>query len=95
MDPMWTREVQLSQRKLDPLGLSRVSQWLTEELLPGITTVTSVARNYSFYTWATAGRPASDVTNPFGFAHLIAEGMDLIIEMNSLTEPNPAHSSFN
>lgn len=54
MDPMWTREVQLSQRKLDPLGLSRVSQWLTEELLPGITTVTSVARNYSFYTWAIA-----------------------------------------
>jgi len=52
MDPMWTREVKLSQRKLDPLGLSRVSQWLTEELLPGITTVTSVARNYSFYTWA-------------------------------------------
>lgn len=51
MDPMWTREVKLSQRKLDPLGLSRVSQWLTEELLPGITTVTSVARNYSFYCW--------------------------------------------
>lgn len=51
MDPMWTREVKLPQRKLDPLGLSRVSQWLTEELLPGITTVTSVARNYSFYAW--------------------------------------------
>jgi len=51
MDPMWTREVKLSQRKLDPLGLSRVSQWLTEELLPGITTVTSIARNYSFYCW--------------------------------------------
>src|SRR3990170_6931170 len=52
MDPMWTREVKLSQRKLDPLGLSRVSQWLTDQLLPGITTVTSVARNYSFYAWA-------------------------------------------
>jgi len=52
MDPMWTREVRLSQRRLDPLGLSRVSQWLTDQLLPGITTVTSIARNYSFYVWA-------------------------------------------
>lgn len=52
MDPMWTREVKLSHRRLDPLGLSRVSQWSTDQLLPGITSVTNVARNYSFYSWA-------------------------------------------
>ena len=52
MEPMWTREVKLSQRRLDPLGLSRVSQWTTDQLLPGITSVTDIARNYSFYSWA-------------------------------------------
>ena len=52
MYPMWTREVKLSHRRLDPLGLSRVSQWTTDQLLPGITSVTNVARNYSFYSWA-------------------------------------------
>ena len=49
MYPMWTREVKLSHRRLDPLGLSRVSQWTTDQLLPGITSVTNVARNYSFF----------------------------------------------
>lgn len=52
MEPMWTREVKLYHRRLDPLGLSRVSQWTTDQLLPGITSVTNVARNYSFYCWA-------------------------------------------
>ena len=52
MEPMWTREVKLYHRRLDPLGLSRVSQWSTDQLLPGITSVTDVARNYSFYCWA-------------------------------------------
>jgi hypothetical protein len=52
MEPMWTREVKLYHRRLDPLGLSRVSQWTTDQLLPGITSVTDVARNYSFYCWA-------------------------------------------
>src|SRR3990170_2414999 len=52
MEPMWTREVKLYHRRLDPLGLSRVSQWTTDQLLPGITSVTDVARNYSFYAWA-------------------------------------------
>lgn len=54
MYPMWTREVKLSHRRLDPLGLSRISQWVTDQLLPGITSVTNVARNYSFYSWAIA-----------------------------------------
>jgi hypothetical protein len=52
MEPMWTREVNLYHRRLDPLGLSRVSQWITDQLLPGITSVTDTARNYSFYCWA-------------------------------------------
>ncbi len=36
---------------MDPLGLSRVSEWIVDQLLPGITTTTR-ARNYSFYCWA-------------------------------------------
>ena len=52
MEPMWTREVKLSHRRLDPSGLSRVSQWTRDQLLPDITSVTDVARNYSFYCWA-------------------------------------------
>jgi hypothetical protein len=36
----------------DPLGLSRVSELLTNNLIPGITTTTSRARYYSFYAWA-------------------------------------------
>lgn len=38
----------------DPLGLSRVSDSLTNFLLPAITTTTDRARYYSFYTWAIA-----------------------------------------
>jgi len=52
MDPVWTRQVELTQRMMDPLGLARVSERITSDLLPGITTTTTVARNYSFYCWA-------------------------------------------
>jgi hypothetical protein len=38
----------------DPLGLSRVSDALTNFLLPDIITTTDRARFYSFYTWAIA-----------------------------------------
>jgi hypothetical protein len=38
----------------DPLGLSRVSDSLTNFLLPSIITTTDRARYYSFYTWAIA-----------------------------------------
>jgi hypothetical protein len=38
----------------DPLGLSRVSDALTNFLLPDIITTTDRARYYSFYTWAIA-----------------------------------------
>jgi len=38
----------------DPLGLSRVSDALTNFLLPNIITTTDRARYYSFYTWAIA-----------------------------------------
>mgnify|MGYP000415597392 CR=1 FL=1 len=52
MDPLWTRQVKLTQRMMDPLGLARVSERITSDLLPGITTTTTVARNYSLYCWA-------------------------------------------
>jgi len=52
MDPFWTRKIELSKRMMDPLGLARVSERITSDLLPGITTTTTVARNYSFYCWA-------------------------------------------
>jgi hypothetical protein len=51
IDPLWTEPLELSQRMMDPLGMSRVSEWIVDELLPGITTLTTRARNYSFYCW--------------------------------------------
>jgi hypothetical protein len=52
--PQWTSRVVTELKGRDPLGLSRVSDALTEFLLPGIITTTDRARYYSFYTWAIA-----------------------------------------
>src|SRR5690554_5869125 len=52
--PQWTRRVAMEGSGRDPLGLSRVSDKLTDFLLPGIITTTDRARYYSFYTWAWA-----------------------------------------
>ena len=50
--PQWTRRVTMEGSGRDPLGLSRVSDALTNFLLPNIITTTDRARYYSFYTWA-------------------------------------------
>src|SRR6185369_15564 len=50
--PQWTRRVAMEGSGRDPLGLSRVSDALTDFLLPDIITTTDRARYYSFYTWA-------------------------------------------
>jgi hypothetical protein len=52
--PQWTRRVAMDGSGRDPLGLSRVSDSLTNFLLPSIITTTDRARYYSFYTWAIA-----------------------------------------
>lgn len=52
--PQWTRRVVIEGTGRDPLGLSRVSDALTDFLLPCIITTTDRARYYSFYTWAVA-----------------------------------------
>src|SRR5258705_2494863 len=52
--PQWTRRVAMEGSGRDPLGLSRVSDALTNFLLPNIITTTDRARYYSFYTWAIA-----------------------------------------
>jgi hypothetical protein len=52
--PQWTRRVAMEGSGRDPLGLSRVSDALTDFLLPGIITTTDRARYYSFYPWAIA-----------------------------------------
>jgi hypothetical protein len=52
--PQWTRRVAMEGSGRDPLGLSRVSDALTDFLLPDIITTTERARYYSFYTWAIA-----------------------------------------
>lgn len=52
--PQWTRKVAMDGAGRDPLGLSRVSDSLTNFLLPAITTTTDRARYYSFYTWVIA-----------------------------------------
>jgi len=50
--PIWTKQIKLVQKARNPLGLSRISQYITAKLLPGITTLTIRARNFSFYCWA-------------------------------------------
>jgi hypothetical protein len=52
IQPLWTKRVDLNSRALDPLGLSRISDFLVDELLPGLTVMTSLGRNYCFYCWA-------------------------------------------
>ncbi len=51
IDPVWTKPMKITTRAMDPLGMSRVSGRITNELLTGITTMTSRARYYSFYIW--------------------------------------------
>ncbi|WP_155937429.1 hypothetical protein, partial [Methanoculleus sp. MH98A] len=52
--------MKLTPRALDPLGLSRVSDYIVGNLLPGITVMTNRGRNYGFYCWAVA-RALEDV----------------------------------
>ena len=52
--PQWTKKVAMEGSGRDPLGLSRVSDALTNFLLPNIITTTDRARYYSFYTWVIA-----------------------------------------
>ncbi len=49
--PKWTRRVVTETTGRDPLGLSRVSNTITDFLLTGITATTGRARYYSFYCW--------------------------------------------
>ncbi|MGA9769905.1 MAG: hypothetical protein WBV94_12750 [Blastocatellia bacterium] len=50
--PKWTKKVVTDYGGRDPLGLSRLSDRLTDYLLTGIITTTDRARYYSFYCWA-------------------------------------------
>lgn len=50
--PLWSKRIKPDPSGRDPLGLSRVSEFIVSELLPGITLLTNVGRNYIFYCWA-------------------------------------------
>src|SRR5436309_15493957 len=50
--PRWTKRVVMESTGRDPLGLSRVSQMITDFALTGIITTTYRARYYSFYLWS-------------------------------------------
>lgn len=50
--PRWIERVTTEFGGRDPLGLSRVSNIITDYLLTGIITTTDRARYYSFYCWA-------------------------------------------
>lgn len=50
--PRWLKRVATELGGRDPLGLSRVTQLLTDQLLPGIVVNTNRARYYSLYSWA-------------------------------------------
>lgn len=49
--PQWTQRVAAEMTGRDPLGLSRVSQNLTDLQMTGIITTTDRARYYSLYCW--------------------------------------------
>jgi len=51
LDPVWTKPASITKKTLDPLGLDRVSNRLTSDMLRGITALTSRARYYAFYVW--------------------------------------------
>ena len=51
LDPVWTKPASITKKTLDPLGLDRVSNRLTSDMLRGITALTPRARYYSFYVW--------------------------------------------
>jgi len=53
IEPRWNRKIELKKGSgRDPLGLSRVSEYITQHIFPGLTSLTERARYYSFYTWA-------------------------------------------
>lgn len=59
--PQWTRRVEMEGSGRDPLGLSRVSDALTNILVSNLITTTDRARYCSLYTWAiTEGLPELD-----------------------------------
>lgn len=52
LKPKWTKKGKLKEGGRDPLGLSVISGRITSDLVPGIITMTRIARNYIFYCWA-------------------------------------------
>ena len=64
--PAWTRRAVIESTGRDPLGLARVSDAITDFLLPGITTQTSRARYYSFYPWCLWHIQQTEPTNRYG-----------------------------
>ncbi|MHA1343313.1 MAG: hypothetical protein ACTSQG_04970 [Promethearchaeota archaeon] len=50
--PKWTKKGKLKEGGRDPLGLSAISERITSDLVPGIITMTRIARNYIFYCWS-------------------------------------------
>ncbi|MDS0474358.1 hypothetical protein [Natrinema sp. 1APR25-10V2] len=51
-DPFWTEKVEESDIAQDPLAMTRVTNRLLGDLLPGITTITPRARYIAHHTWA-------------------------------------------
>ncbi len=53
IEPLWNKKLDLREGGgRDPLGLSILSNHITQQVIPGITDSTTIARYYSFYTWA-------------------------------------------
>jgi len=52
LNPVWIKTASITRKSLDPLGLDRVSDRLTSNMLMGITSMTTRARYYPFYVWA-------------------------------------------
>jgi len=92
--------MKVGSRALDPLGMDRVSDRITNELLMGITSMTQRARYYSFYTWAVYNVNKSSKISKFGeFAKAFYDRerafmMACIAHKETSTDPKLDHSGI-
>ena len=100
LNPVWIKPASITKKTQDPLGLDRVSNRLTSDMLTGITVLTTRARYYSFYVWVI--KNINDVENIVRFDQFEnaffdrerAYAMACIAHEQSGSNPNGDHSSI-
>jgi hypothetical protein len=100
LDPVWIKPATITTKTEDPLGLDRVSNRLTSDMLTGITALTRRARYYSFYVWIIKNINDTENINSFDqfenvfFDRERAYAMACIAHEQSGLNPNGDHSNI-